>query len=223
MNKRSRLYESSVGQKVLVALTGLFLCTFLVVHLSGNLLLFKQDGGRAFDEYSEFMSTNLGIRFMEFVLAAGFLGHILLGIRVWMYNRRCRPESYVMSRPSQNSSLAARVMFVTGSVVFVFLVVHLKTFFVPSRFAGNIKPSMYRLVSTAFADPVYAGFYLVSLALMGYHLRHGFQSAFQTLGLRPHRRTLIDYVAMIFWLFIPAGYAAMPVYFLWAAHWARAR
>ncbi len=208
MDKPASLYQSSVGQKVLVALTGLFLCTFLVVHLSGNLLLFKQDGGRAFDGYSEFMSTNLGIRFMEFVLAAGFLGHILLGIRVWMYNRRCRPESYVMSRPSQNSSLAARVMFVTGSVVFVFLVVHLKTFF---------------LVSTAFADPVYAGFYLVSLALMGYHLRHGFQSAFQTLGLRPHRRTLIDYVAMIFWLFIPAGYAAMPVYFLWAAHWARAR
>src|SRR6266511_3145760 len=136
-----KFYESSVGQKVLVALTGLFLCTFLGVHLSGTFLLFQQDGGRALDAYPEFMSTNLGIRFMEFVLAAGFLGHILLGIRVWMYNRRSRPQSYVMNRPSENSSLAARVMFVTGSVVFVFLVVHLKTFFVPSRFAGNIKPS----------------------------------------------------------------------------------
>ena len=128
-----------------------------------------------------------------------------------------------MSRPPENSSLAARVMFVTGSVVFVFLLVHLKTFFVPSRFAGDVKPSMYGLVSSAFANPVYVGFYLVSLALMGYHLRHGFQSAFQTVGLRPHWRTPIDYVAMIFWLLIPAGYAAMPVYFLWAAHWARAR
>src|SRR5207247_6365888 len=121
MNKRSRLYESSVGQKVLVALTGLFLCTFLVVHLSGNLLLFKQDGGRAFDGYSEFMSTNLGIRFMEFVLAAGFLGHILLGIRVWMYNRRCRPESYVMSRTSLYISLAARALRCTGLELLAFL------------------------------------------------------------------------------------------------------
>ena len=102
MDKPASLYQSSVGQKALVALTGLFLCTFLVVHLSGNFLLFKQDGGRAFDEYCEFMSTNLGIRFMEFVLAAGFLGHILLGIRVWMYNRRSRPQSYVMNRPSEN-------------------------------------------------------------------------------------------------------------------------
>jgi succinate dehydrogenase / fumarate reductase, cytochrome b subunit len=221
MDKPAGLYQSSVGSKVLVALTGLFLCSFLVVHLSGNLLLFKQDGGRAFDEYSEFMSTSLGIRFMEFVLAAGFLGHILLGTRVWMYNRRRRPEPYMMSRPSENSALAARVMFVTGSVVFIFLVIHLKTFFVPSRFAGDIKPSMYGLVSTAFANPVYSGFYLVSLALMGYHLRHGFQSAFQTLGVRPHWRTVIDYVGMIFWLLIPAGYAAMPVYFLWA-HWAGA-
>src|SRR5438128_10112679 len=137
MDKPASLYQSSVGQKVLVALTGLFLCTFLVVHLSGNLLLFKQDGGRAFDGYSEFMSTNLGIRFIEVVLAAGFLGPILLGICVWMYNRRCRPESYVMSRPSQNSSLAARVMFVTRSVVFAFLVAPPRPFLLRSGFGGE--------------------------------------------------------------------------------------
>ena|SRR2546426_4728274 len=209
-------WSSSVGQKVLVGLTGLFLCTFLIVHLSGNLLLFKSDGGRAFEEYAKFMSTNPAIRLMEIVLTAGFAGHIFFAVRVWLHNRRARPERYATNRPSENSSLASRTMFASGSIVFVFLVVHLKTFFVPSRFPAGVPPSMFELVKRAFASPAYDAFYLLSLALMGFHLRQGFQSAFQTLGLRPARRTLIDSVAVIFWLIIPIGYATMPLYFLWA-------
>jgi len=216
MSNQRGFFGASVGQKVLVALTGLFLCTFLAVHLSGNMLLFKDDEGKAFEEYSEIMSTNPGIRAMEIVLAAGFLVHILFAARVWMRNRSARPQRYVLNKPSENSSLASRVMAATGGVVFIFLVVHLRTFFVPSRFPGEVKPSMYGLVKTAFCSPVYVGFYLISLFLLGYHLRHGFQSAFQTLGLKAGLRLLIDYVAVIFWLIIPLGFAAMPLYFLWA-------
>lgn len=215
MSTTNRFYNSSVGQKLLVGLTGLFLCTFLVVHLTGNLLLFKNDGGKAFEQYSEFMSTNLGIRLMEIVLAAGFLVHVILGVRVWLHNRRARPVGYVMNRPSENSDLASRVTFITGSIVFIFLVVHLNTFFVPSRFPGQSKTSMLELVKTAFSSPVYDAFYLVALVLLGYHLRHGFQSAFQTFGLRPRWRRPIDLVAILFWLIIPAGFATMPLYFLW--------
>ncbi len=214
--KKVPLYKSSVGQKLLVGATGLFLCSFLVVHMSGNLLLFRHDGGKAFDTYSEFMSTNSVIRTMEIVLFAGFLIHIIFAVSTWISNRMARPSRYAVNRPSENSSLASRLAFVTGSITFIFLVVHLRSFFVPVRFTSGLKPSMYELVVTAFANPVYDAFYLISLVLLGYHLRHGFQSAFQTFGLRPGRTRLIDLVAIFFWLIIPAAFAAMPIYFYWA-------
>jgi succinate dehydrogenase / fumarate reductase cytochrome b subunit len=187
-----------------------------MVHLSGNLLLFRKDGGKAFETYSEFMSTNSVIRSMEIVLFAGFLIHIIFAVTTWIGNRIARPQRYAVNRPSENSTLPSRLAFVTGSIVFIFLVVHLRTFLVPVRFAAGVKPSMYELVVTAFANPTYDLFYLISLVLLGYHLRHGFQSAFQTFGLRPGRARLIDLVATIFWLIIPIGFAAMPIYFYWA-------
>ena len=209
------IYSSSVGQKVLVGLTGLFLCTFLVVHLSGNTLLFKQDGGKAFNTYSEFMATNTVIRTLEIVLAAGFLIHMIFGVSTWIGNRLSRTKRYMVNRASENSAFSSRITFITGSVVFIFLVVHLRSFFVPSRFATGPAPSMYDLVRTAFYNPIYDGFYVIAMALLGYHLRHGFQSAFQTFGLRPGHEKLIDWVAVVFWLLIPIGYAVMPLYFLW--------
>jgi len=215
MSKTPRIYNSSIGQKLFVALAGLFLCLFLVIHLSGNLLLFKNDGGKAFDRYAEFMSRNAAVRSMELVLFAGFLVHIIFALRVWLHGRRARPNSYAVNRPSGNSTLASRTMIVTGSTIFIFLVIHLRTFFVPARFSGQAKPSMYSLVKAAFANPVYVAFYLVALAFLGYHLRHGFQSAFQTFGLRPGRQRLIDLVAIVFWFLIPIGFATMPVYFFW--------
>jgi succinate dehydrogenase / fumarate reductase cytochrome b subunit len=74
---------------------------------------------------------------------------------------------------------------------------------------------MYEMVRVAFSNPVYDGFYVVAMTLLGYHLRHGFQAAFQTFGLRPGREKIIDLVAIVFWLLIPIGYAIMPLYFLW--------
>ncbi len=218
MSKILTLYSSSVGQKFIVGLTGLFLCSFLIVHLSGNMLLFRNDGGLAFEHYSEFMSTNVGIRTMEIVLAAGFLIHIIVAVLVWVENRMARPVRYVVNRPSENSALPSRIMFISGSVLFIFLVVHLRTFFVPARFASGVKPSMYELVQAAFRNPYYDAFYVVALVLLGYHLKQGFQSAFQTFGIRPRWRWAIDMVAVFFWLIVPAVYAAMPLYFLWQAH-----
>jgi len=208
-----RLYSSSVGQKLFVGLTGLFLCTFLLVHLSGNTLLFRNDGGAAFNQYSHFMATNLGIRVLELGLALGVLAHIFFSIRVWWHNRSSRPEGYRRNEPSENSTLVSRTTIVTGSIVLIFLVIHLKTFFVPSRVMGDPR-SMYDLVAEAFRSPWYDGFYLVALAFLGFHLRHGFQSAFQTFGLRPGLRPIVDAIAILFWLIVPIGYATMPIYFL---------
>ncbi len=198
-------------------MSGLFLCTFLVVHVSGNFLLFKQDGGAAFEHYSEFMSTNSFIRTIEIVLFATLFAHSISGFILWLQNRKARPERYAVYKLSDNSPLPSRITMLSGSVVFFFLVVHLKTFWYGSRFV-SVKPSMYQLVRTAFASPVYSGFYLVALILLAYHLRHGFQSAFQTLGLRHKKYNwLLDAVAVIFWLVVPIGFASMPIYFYWLA------
>jgi succinate dehydrogenase / fumarate reductase, cytochrome b subunit len=215
MTKKTNLLNSSVGRKFLMGATGLFLCSFLVVHLSGNLLLFKNDGGIAFNAYSGFMATNLLIRIIEIGLFAGFLAHIIFGAWMWIDNRRTRPQRYEINKASDNSTLASRTTFFTGSIVFIFLVVHLNTFFIPTRVLG-MEPSMYDLVAETFRNPIYDAFYVVAIALLGYHLRHGFQSAFQTFGIRSQKYlVLVNSVAVIFWLIIPLGYISMPLYFLW--------
>jgi len=214
MTNFAGFFNSSIGRKLLMGLTGLFLCSFLVVHLTGNLLLFRNDGGEAFNQYSHFMSTNGVIRTLEIGLFLAFAIHIVLGIRLWLNNRKVRPRNYTVKPGSSTSSLAARISFLTGSILFFFLVVHLRTFFFPSRFSGE-ELSMYHLVRDAFASPWYSVFYLLAMVLLGYHLRHGFQSAFQTLGLRGKRYVpLIEAFGFIFWFLIPLGFAAMPLFFL---------
>ncbi len=215
MKKVERWFSSSVGQKLLVGGTGLFLCTFLLVHLAGNLLLFKDDGGEAFEEYSEFMSTSGAIRTLEVVLAVGFLVHVVFGFRTWLKNRMARPVHYEANRAWENSSSSSRVMHLTGLIVLVFLIVHLKTFFVPTRILQQPGVSMTELVHGAFSNPLYVGFYILSMFLLGYHLKQGFQSAFQTFGVRSALQTAVDSAALIFWLLIPIGFASLPVYFLW--------
>ena len=216
MHKIASLYSSSVGRKVLAGVTGLFLCSFLIVHLYVNLFLFKQDGGTTFDAYAEFMATYPLIRPLEVLLFAGFLAHAILGVWLWVGNRLARPQRYAVNRPSENSTLASRVAIWTGGFVLLFLVVHINTFFVTSRFLDTGK-TMYELAEDAFRSPLEDAFYVVALLFLGYHLKHGFQSAFQTFGLRsPAYRRLIDIVAILFWLLIPLGFAAIPLYFLWA-------
>ncbi len=210
------LIKIGVGKKLLVALTGLFLCSFLIVHLGGNLLLFKNDGGKAFNAYSGFMSSNPVIRTLEVVLFAGFLIHIIWAVSIWVTNLMARPQKYAVNQPSANSTLASRTSFLTGSIVFIFLVVHLRSFWVPARFYSGSEPSMYEIVVTAFRNPIYDLFYLIALVLLGYHLNHGFQSGFQTFGLNPGRNKWINRAAILFWLIIPIGFAAMPIFFYWA-------
>jgi succinate dehydrogenase / fumarate reductase, cytochrome b subunit len=214
MVKTLSFYSSSIGQKIISAFTGLFLCAFLVIHFSGNVLLFKHDDGQAFNNYAETNASSWIMRSLEVVLIAGFLIHIFWGVRTWFLNRRARPLDYSENHPSENSSLFSRIMLLSGSVIFFFLIVHLRSFWVPMRFGGEEEISLYHIVRTAFQDPIYDGIYLVALALLAYHLRQGFQSAFQTFGVRPAWRKTIDGIAVVFWMLIPIGFACMPIYFL---------
>ena len=105
-------------------------------------------------------------------------------------------------------------MILSGSIVLLFLVVHLRGFWFPMRFTGGREVSDFLIVQTAFQNPIYAAFYIACLVLLAYHLRQGFQSALQTFGVRPFWRKTIEGIAAVFWLIIPVGFASMPLYFL---------
>ncbi len=213
MGTFSSIYNSSVGKKFVVGLTGLFLCSFLVVHLTINLFAFKNDGGVMYETYAHFMSTNIFIRPIEIVLVLGFFFHIFTSAYLWWSNRNSRNVKYKVNASSANSTLASRTMFFTGSIVFIFLVIHIRTFFIPTRFSP-VELSSYEMVREAFRSGLYDAFYVIAIALLGYHLRHGFQSAFQTFGLKQKKYALyIEAVAVIFWLLIPLAYISLPIYF----------
>ncbi len=215
MNRFVALYNSSIGKKLVVGCTGLLLCTYLVVHLAGNLLLFKNDGGASFDRYAEFLPSLLIIRIVEIGLFAIFVIHIVTATILWFLNRQARPQGYAVNSQRENSSLFSRTMFVSGSIVYIFLVLHMRSFWYPSRFHHELIPSMYAAVVEVFANPLYIALYVVAMVLLGFHLRHGFQSAFQTFGVKHVKyATLIEAVGTIFWFFIPLAFASIPIYFL---------
>jgi succinate dehydrogenase / fumarate reductase cytochrome b subunit len=215
MKSFTSYFSSTVGRKLLMGLTGFFLCSFLVLHLYINLYLFQSDNGRTFDAYAEFMATYPLLRPLEIVLFAGFLLHALVGTMLWLSNRKARPDRYAVNNAGVSSTFSSRFAFITGAIVTVFLVVHVNSFFVKSRFFSDGE-TMYEITAAAFRNPLYDIFYVVAIVFLGFHLKHGFQSAFQTFGLRQKKyERLIDLTAVIFWLVIPICFAAIPVYFFW--------
>lgn len=208
-----KLFYSTIGRKVIMALTGLFLCAFLLEHLYGNLLLYKMDGGKAFNEYTETLTGNIIIRTIEYALFAGFIIHALDGLILTLANRKARPVGYTVNRQSQTSSWFSRNMGLTGSIILVFLVIHLKEFFFPHRFGGATE-LMSESVAHAFSVSWYAALYIISMVFLGVHLNHGFQSAFQTLGWNNHKyHATLKYTGAAFAMIMMVGFATFPIIF----------
>ena len=211
MNPFFRFFNSSVGKKIFMSLTGLFLAVFLIEHLAGNLLLLKNDNGEAFNAYAKFMGGNPLVRTMEIGLLGLILLHIFNGTRLWWNNRNARGKNYGSYRLDENTTFQSRMMKLSAALVLVFLIVHMKKFWVHARFMGE--HDIASLVYYTFRQPFYVFFYLISLVILSYHLRHGFQSAFQTLGLRTKKyQPLIEFISVLFWLVIPIGFAVIPIY-----------
>lgn len=188
---------SSIGKKIVVALTGLFLTMFLVVHLIGNLQLLKADGGEAFNFYSKFMGHNPLIQIISKVNFAFILAHAGWGIYLAFKNRAARPVRYAANKPSANSKWASRNMAVLGTIILAFIAVHLAKFWYNFKFGtvpeitytdpvtgvvSTIK-NYYAEVQYGFSNPYIVVFYVISMLVIAFHLSHGIQSAFQTLGL----------------------------------------
>ncbi|MCF6213895.1 MAG: succinate dehydrogenase cytochrome b subunit [Flavobacteriaceae bacterium] len=209
----SRFLSSSIGRKVVMALTGFFLITFLIVHLGINLSLFW--GPEAFNEASEFMATNGVIQVMQYVLAAGFIMHIILGVKLELQNRSSRGVKYAVNKPSENSSFSSRNMIVTGIIVLLFLILHLKDFFVELKFfdKGGFSTD-YDLVTALFKNPVYTAIYVIAFILLGIHLSHGFQSAFQSTGANYNKyKRCLKNTGIAFSILIAVGFSAIALYF----------
>ena len=206
-----KMFYSTVGRKLVMALTGMFLCLFLLEHLYANLLLYKMDGGKSYNEWGDFLVGNMIIRTIEIGLFAGFLIHIIDGFLLTLANRRARPVRYAVSRQSGNSTWYSRNMGLTGAVILVFLVVHLKTFFAAYRF-GTHPESMAFEVVRAFESAAYSALYIVSMVLLGAHLNHGFQSAFQTMGWNNRMYAMpLKYAGTAFALLMMIGFASFPI------------
>jgi succinate dehydrogenase / fumarate reductase cytochrome b subunit len=211
-----KFLESSLGKKFVMASTGLFISLFLIEHLVGNLLLLINDNGKVYETFTEIMASNYNIpvRIIEVGLFIFFIYHIINGIRLWWTNRNTRDTRYQVNNPSENSTFFSRFMIQSGTIVFIFLVIHLRTFFFPYRF-GNPGNTVYEGIVEAFSSPWYSGFYLAALVLLAFHLVHGVQSAFQTLGLNHKKYTpLIKTFGIIFSIVLCAGFALIPIYFL---------
>ena len=209
----SESLNSSIGKKFVVALTGILLMIYLVIHLVGNLFLYG--GHDAFNNYAGALeSLGFFIRIIEVLLALVFIFHILNGFRLWLSNKGARPVKYAIKGSSKNTDLYSRTTFVSGSIIFIFLWIHLQTIWYPFRFSP-VEPDLYMMVTSWFSVWWYSLIYIGAMVLLGFHLTHGFQSAFQTLGLN-HKKyfPIIEKIGIIYTLIITIGFVSIPVYFL---------
>lgn len=221
MNWVVHFFSSSLGKKVTMSLTGLFLCLFLVVHLMGNFQLLKNDGGESFNTYTYFMTHNPLIKFISYSLYIFILIHTVQGLNLAFQNRAARKSKYD-TKANSKTSFGARNMAVLGSLIFVFLGVHMGDFWWKMKsgvldtvsYEGfeNIA-NLYTRVDAAYQVWWIVIFYALSMIVLAYHLAHGFQSAFQSLGINhPKYTPIIKTIGNIFSILIPLGFAIIPIY-----------
>lgn len=210
--------KSSIGKKVVMGLTGLFLISFLVVHCFINALIFFNDGGLTFNIGAAFMAHNWLIRAGEIVLFAGLILHIVQALILTLENKRARPVGYAKIDGAANSSWYSRSMGLLGTLLLMFLIIHLVHFWVKSRFTGlpgedaNGNENLYAVMQETFKITWVVILYALSMISLAYHLLHGFQSAFQTLGLNHKNYTpLIKKTGIAFSILIPFIFALMPI------------
>lgn len=289
MNWLIKTFSSSIGQKILMALTGLFLCTFLVVHLTGNLQLLLDDSGYKFNAYAKFMTSNPLIKTASYVTYLSILFHAFKGIWLASKNRGARGgKGYKKSPGNQTSTWMSRSMGILGTIIFVFIVVHMQQFWYEYKFGKSVEQmgyivyeteageqkiiteaaidamgkemgeavkkyqatndvegwendevykkytplreeldfaqnngkiereqykDLYIVVANSYKDIRYVLLYVIAMIAIGFHLFHGFKSAFQTMGWRhPKYDGALNALTWFFGVIVPAGFALIPLY-----------
>lgn len=220
----SGIFKSSLIKKFWMGLTGLFLISFLVVHAGINAMIFFNDGGATFNEWGHFMGTNLIVRTMEIGLFAGLILHIVDGLMLYFQNRKARPVKYAYEKASASSKWYSRSMALLGTLILLFLILHLAHFWVKTRITGLSVPNDVAIVNghevenlfaemlVIFQDPIVVVIYVLGCFSLFWHLLHGFRSAFQSLGLNHSKyKAAIAVSGDIFSIVISILFASMPV------------
>jgi succinate dehydrogenase / fumarate reductase cytochrome b subunit len=227
----SQLFTSSIGKKIVMGVTGLFLISFLVVHMGVNACIFKDffdssDNGDMFNRAADFMGRTVVIRLMEIVLFLGFFVHIIQGLVLEFQNLNKRKLGYQVSLGNRGSKWYSRSMGLLGTILLLFLILHWWHFWIPSRFThagleapvllsnGRVSHDMFQLMKATFSEWWVVAVYVVACISLAWHLVHGFQSAFRTLGLHNSRYLgIIDAFGKGFSIIVPLIFALMPLSF----------
>jgi succinate dehydrogenase / fumarate reductase cytochrome b subunit len=252
MSNFSKTFSSTLGKKLIMCLTGLFLCSFLIIHLIGNFQLFKDDAGLAFNEYAYFMTNFPPIKVVSYLLYLSILVHTIWAIMLTQKNKAARPISYA-KKAGNGSIWSSRNMGILGTMIFIFIVVHMSNFWynyhwgttpyieyrtdlntgvtqvkelTEAEFTGHVSyvengvqiikaKDLYKAVAFSFQQLWIVALYVAAMAALAFHLLHGFQSAFQTLGWNHSKyKPLINFLGVwVFSVLVPIGFAVMPLYF----------
>ncbi len=208
-----------------MAAAGLFLVVFLLVHLGINSLLIFFEETDNFNIAAHFMGTNIVIKIFEIFLFAGFLLHIIYGLILQIQNWMSRPNRYKVEN-YEMTSFFSKFMIHTAIIILVFLAIHLTDFYFKAKFFGEVQDVMINgkeyhdlgsLVIAKFQRPGFVIFYIASFLFLGFHLIHGFQSAFKTIGLEQRSyASAINKAGIIYTVIVVAGFAAIPliIYFI---------
>lgn len=224
MAEKSGLLGSSIAKKYWMALTGLFLISFLLIHLIGNLQLMdmSQAGREQFNEYAKFMTSFPLIKAVSYLLYFSILFHAFDGLLLAYQNRKARPQRYKYSRQDRNSQWASRNMALLGTIVLAFIIMHMGQFWYTMHWGpiGNDamgNKDLATVVIATYTDGtmglVFVILYVIAMAAIAFHLWHGFQSAFQSLGLYHAKyNKAISIVGKLFAVIVPVLFAIIPVY-----------
>ena len=209
-----------------MGLTGLFLISFLIVHAGINSMIWFMDGGVTFNKYAHFMGTNLIIRTIEIGLFFGLILHAVEGLLLYKENRDARPARYIYSQSPEGIKWYSRSMALLGTLILLFLILHLSHFWVKTRFTGieqfgldsEKQENLFAVMVQVFQSPLVVVLYVLGCFSLFWHLLHGFKSSFQTLGLNHLKyNEAIEVTGIAFAIVVPIIFAMMPVsmYFGW--------
>lgn len=224
----SYFFTSAIGKKIVMALTGLFLISFLVVHVGLNACIFydlpfldPNDNGEMFNKAAYFMGSTVVMRILEIGLFAVIILHIIQGWQLSLQNKKRRQQDYAVNLGNRGSKWYSRSMGLLGTLIFLFLVLHISDFWVPSRVTHNLEPvsyheyemhNLYLKMFDVFQNPVWVILYILGVISLAYHLMHGFQSAFRTMGVHNKKYlTLLVSVGYGFTWLVSVLFILMPV------------
>lgn len=212
----SGFFTSSVGKKYIMAISALVWTGFVLAHMAGNLLIFVS--ADAYNSYGHAITSGNIIYIAETVLVAALIAHVAMAIRLTIGNRKARGHRYAVSAASEKKvSVGSRTMGLQGTIILVFIILHIATFKYGTVYETNVHGvlmrDLYRLILEVFRQPGYVVWYCVALVILGFHLTQGVKSVFQSLGIwNSSYKPVAKTIAVVYGVIVAAGFLSQPIY-----------